>query len=171
MDRQARFLSAVLLSIICVAFNSTAHADGPEFLFKSRTGRCLHIRGGDEANGGEVKVFDPCQTLPEFRVEIFNDVVLRIKLSPQDFRCLQVKQPIGNLPVRVTPGNCVGPSNWSVIPGEDGLSKVVLHLDDSLFRPCMREDAKTAQVVVDLCTEGANWKLEPIAQPPPERKP
>jgi hypothetical protein len=155
-----------LFAISCLVFNSSAHAADPEFLFKSKaTGRCLHVQGGDEPSGGEVRVFDPCQTLPRFRVEVFNNAVLRIKLTPQNFKCLQVKQPIrfSDLPVKVTPGNCVGPSNWSLIPDQD-LFMVVLKMDEPSAAVCMQE-GKSGQVVVDVCKEDARWELEEIPQP------
>jgi hypothetical protein len=172
-EKSLRRLAPALLAVGCLAFNSSVHAQEFFFTFKSKASdRCLHVRGGDEPNGGEVRVFDPCQTLPEFRVERLSEI-LRIKITPQNFKCLQVKQPlsIDDLPVRVTPGNCVAPvSNWFVgSPDNDGFRTVILRSDDVVAGLCMQEKLRppprTSEVVVDLCDESSKWKLDSV--PPP----
>jgi hypothetical protein len=167
-------LISALLAIFCSAFNSSAHAQESFFTFKSKgSGRCLHVKGGDQPNGGEIRVFDPCQTLPEFRVERV-DGILRIKLTPQNFKCLQVKQPVvvDDVPVKVTPGNCFAPvSNWFVgSPDADGLRQVILRqlpTEPPSIGMCMQENIKqgTTEVVVDFCDERSKWTLESV--PPP----
>jgi hypothetical protein len=173
MDRHSLgLLIPALFAIFCLALHSSAHAEGSFFIFKSKaSGRCLHVKGGDPPNGGEISVFDPCQTLPEFRVERI-DAALRIRLTPQNFKCLQVKEPFpvdDPLPVKVTPGNCIAPvSNWSVgFPDDDGFRTVTLRRDEPIAAMCMQENIRhgTVEVVVDLCNERSKWKLEPVPAP------
>jgi hypothetical protein len=168
--KSLNLLILTLLAIGCSALNSSAHAGEDFFTFKSQaTGKCLHVQGGNQPNGGEIRVLDPCQTTPDFRVK---NVVgaLRIELTPQNFKCLQVKQPVHvvDLPAKVTPGDCATPSNWHLgSPNNNGFREVILTSDTQEAGLCMGEDMGTAEVVVDLCTERAEqeWKLEPVPAP------
>ena len=171
MDRTSlSLLMSALFAIGCSALNSSAHADEDFFTLKSRaTGKCLHVQGGDQPNGGEIRVLDPCQTTPDFRVKNAEGA-LRIELTPQNFKCLQVKQPVHvvDLPAKVTPGDCAAPSDWHLgSPDNNGFREVILTSDAQKDGLCMGEDMDTAEVVVDLCTERAEqeWKLEPAPAP------
>jgi hypothetical protein len=171
MDRKyLGLLIAALFAIGGSVFCLSAHADEQSFTFKSQaTGKCLHVQGGDQPNGGEIRVIDPCQMTPDFRVESAEGA-LRIKLTPDSSKCLQVKQPVHvvDLPAKVTPGDCAAPSNWHMGPSDSkGFREVILTSDAQKDGLCMGEDMHTAEVVVDLCTERAEqkWKLEPVSSP------
>jgi hypothetical protein len=159
-----------LFAISCLALNSSAHADEAFFTLKSQaTGKCLHVQGGDQPNGSEIRVIDPCQTTPDFRVESTAGA-LKIESAPQNFKCLQVKQPVHvvDLPTKVSPGDCATPSNWHLgSPDGNGYREVILTTDTQKDGLCLGEDMHTAEVVVDLCTERAEqkWKLEPVPAP------
>ncbi len=171
MDKTfSNVLISSLFVIGCLALNASAKADEDVFTLKSSaTGKCLHLQGADQPNGSEIRVLDPCQATPDFRVENTKGM-LRIEATPQNFKCLQVKQPVHvvDLPAKVSPGDCATPSNWHMgSPDNNGYREVILTSDTQVDGLCLGEDMDTAAVVVDLCTERAEqkWKIEPVPAP------
>ena len=71
MDKTfSNVLISSLFVIGCLALNASAKADEDVFTLKSSaTGKCLHLQGADQPNGSEIRVLDPCQATPDFRVE------------------------------------------------------------------------------------------------------
>lgn len=171
MNKSLPGLSVVVVCALSSGFNSSAFAQsGSFFTMKSNaTDRCLHVKNGDKPATAAIEVFDPCQTTADFRVERMEGEILRIKATPKNFVCLQVKRPFRgqDLPIRVTAGNCVAPvSEWSVgFPDDDGLRRVILRGDGGEPTVCLQERPKSSELVVDLCNQSSRWKFEKV--PPP----
>lgn len=171
MDKLRFGLSVAVVCALSSGFNPPVSAQsGRFFTMKSKASdRCLHVKNGDKPVGAAIEVFDPCQTTADFRVERMEGEILRIKATPKNFWCLQVKQPFRgqDLPVRVTAGNCVAPvSNWSVgFPEADGFRRVILRREEPEAAVCLQERPKSSELVVDLCNESSRWKFETVSPP------
>jgi hypothetical protein len=172
MDKSLLGLSVIVVCALSSGFNPSASAQSGGFVtMKSKASdRCLHVKNGDKPVGAAIEVFDPCQTTADFRVERMEGEILRIKVTPKNFTCLQVKQPFKgqDLPIRVTAGNCVAPvSEWTVgFPDkEDGFRQVILRRDVPEAAVCLQERPKSSELVVDLCNESSKWKFDSV--PPP----
>jgi hypothetical protein len=169
-----KLLLGFLIAIVCaLSPGSTPSASAQSetfFTMKSKaTERCLHVKNGEKPAEAAIEVFDPCQTTADFRVERVEGDILRIKATPKNFSCLQVKQPVKgqDLPIRVTAGNCFAPvSNWSVgFPEADGFRRVILRRDEPEAALCLQERPKSSEVVVDLCNESSRWKFVAVSPP------
>jgi hypothetical protein len=180
-------LSSALFALSCSVVSLSAQDFGPHFLFNSGITGCLQVKGGDAPDGGELVVSDPCNTLPESRVEIMDGLsldqarsVLRIKLTPQRFLCLTVVLPnpaqaLPVLPMKVRSNpTCLPNTVWRVTaPDSAGLRSVVAVFEaPGVAAMCMQRRSRpggVADVVIDNCSPSTTWKLDPIDPPFPPR--
>jgi hypothetical protein len=171
-------LITALFTLGCSAVDSIAQEKfGPHFLFNSGIPGCLTVVDG------ELLVFDPCNSLPESRVEIIQGFHLdqarsglRIKLAPDKFLALTValpdplRPPDRFLPLKVMASPTGLPSTtWRVTaPNDNGFRSVVAVWEVEVLSFCMNRRSRPgriADVVVDGCDGTPRWKLDPTPAP------
>src|SRR5262245_61117047 len=175
-------LSLLISALFALSFSViklSAQDFGPHFLFNAGVTGCLTV------SEGELVVSDPCNTLPQSRVEIINGLsqdqarsVLRIKLTPKEFLCLTVvlPNPVEALPVlpmkvRANP-TCLPNTVWQITAPDARGFRFVVVIFDAPGAMCMQRRPRpgsTSEIVIDKCDESTKWTLDPVPAPFPPK--